>query len=42
MTQVAANICDFNRQSRRMFLAVGFEKTGEEWYTYRLTPETEE
>lgn len=22
--------------------AEGFEKTGEEWYTYRLTPETEE
>ena len=42
MTQVTANIYDFNRQSQRMFLAVGFEKTGEEWYTYRLTPETEE
>ena len=42
MTQVTANIYDFNQQSQRMFLAVGFEKTGEEWYTYRLTLETEE
>ena len=42
MTQVTANIYDFNRQSQWMFLAVGFEKTGGEWYTYRLTPETEE
>lgn len=42
MTQVTANIYDFNRQSQRTFLAVGFEKTGGEWYTYRLTPETEE
>lgn len=41
MTQVTANIYDFNQQSQRMFLAVGFEKTGEEWYTYRLTLETE-
>ena len=42
MTQVTANIYAFNHQSQRMFLAVGFEKTGEEWYTYRLTLETEE
>lgn len=42
MTQVTANIYDFNQQRQRMFLAIGFEKTGEEWYTYRLTPETEE
>ena len=42
MTQVTANIYAFNHQSQRMFLAVGFEKAGEEWYTYRLTLETEE
>ena len=42
MAQVTANIYAFNHQSQRMFLAIGFEKTGEEWYTYRLTPETEE
>ena len=42
MAQVTANIYAFNHQSQRMFLAVGFEKAGEEWYTYRLTPETEE
>ena len=42
MTQVTANIYDFNQQSQRMFLAACFEKTGEEWYTYRLTLETEE
>ena len=42
MAQVTANIYDFNRQSQRMFLAVGFEKTGEEWYTYRITQKTGE
>ena len=42
MTQVTANIYAFNHQSQRMFLSVGFEKTGEEWYIYRLTLETEE
>ena len=42
MTQVTANIYAFNHQSQRMFLAIGFEKTGEEWYTYRLTLEMEE
>lgn len=42
MTQVTANIYAFNHQSQRMFLAIDFEKTGEEWYTYRLTLEAEE
>lgn len=42
MTQVTANIYAFNHQSQRMFLAIDFEKAGEEWYTYRLTLETEE
>lgn len=35
MEQVKANIYSFNRQSQRMFLAVGFEKTSDEWYVYR-------
>lgn len=38
MEQVTANIYSFNRQSQRMFLSAGFEKTGEEWYTCRLRP----
>lgn len=38
MEQVPANIYSFNRQSQRMILAVGFEKTDEEWYAYRLRP----
>ena len=38
MEQVTANIYSFNRQSRHMILAVGFEKTDEEWYAYRLRP----
>ena len=37
MAEVRANIYDFNMQSRRMFLAAGFESTGEkEWYVRRL------
>ena len=42
MEQVTANIYSFNRQSQQAFLAVGFEKTDEEWYTYRLTPKTQQ
>lgn len=42
MAQATANIYSFNRQSQQAFLAVGFEKTGEEWYTYRLTPKTQQ
>lgn len=38
MEQVTANIYSFNRQSQCMILAVGFEKTDEEWYAYRLRP----
>ena len=38
MAQATANIYAFNHQSQRAFLSVGFEKTGKEWYTYRLTP----
>ena len=36
MGSVRANIYSFNAQSRRMFLAAGFEQTGEEWYECRL------
>lgn len=36
MDRVKANIYSFNKQSQRMFLSVGFTKTGEEWYEYRL------
>ena len=33
---VKANIYSFNTQSRKMFLSVGFEKVGEEWYEYKI------
>ena len=36
MKQVKANIYSFNQQSQAMFRAVGFEKTDDEWYEYRL------
>ena len=36
MEKVKANIYSFNDQSRCMFQSVGFEKTGEEWYEYKL------
>ena len=36
MGQVTANIYSFNRQSQRMFQSVGFEKTTDEWYAYKL------
>jgi len=36
MDVVKANIYSFNGQSRRMFLSVGFEQTGSEWYEYKL------
>ena len=37
MAEVRANIYDFNTRSRRMFLAAGFEPTGEkEWYRRRI------
>ena len=36
MERVTANIYAFNHQSRRMFLSVGFEQTGEEWYAYTI------
>ena len=36
MARVRANIYDFNVQSQRMFLSVGFRKTDGEWYEYSL------
>lgn len=36
---VTANIYPFNSQSRKMFEAVGFQKTAEEWFVYRLEAE---
>ena len=36
MKKVKANIYSFNQQSQAMFRAVGFEKTDDEWYEYRL------
>lgn len=36
MDRVTANIYSFNGQSRKMFLSIGFVKTGEEWYVYQL------
>lgn len=36
MDHVKANIYSFNEQSQRMFQSVGFVKTGEEWYEYKL------
>ena len=39
MDSVKANIYSFNEQSRRMFEAVGFVKTGGEWYVFRIKPD---
>ena len=36
MKTVKANVYSFNKQSQMMFQSVGFEKTEEEWYEYRL------
>ncbi len=36
MTEVKAVIYSFNIPSQRMFLSLGFEKTGDEEYTYTL------
>ena len=34
--KVVATIYSFNEQSKRMFLAIGFEQTGEEDYELKL------
>ena len=36
MDKVKANIYSFNEQSQCMFQSVGFEKTDDEWYEYKL------
>ena len=41
MSCVKANIYAFNGQSRRMFEAAGFTRTGEEWYEYCLRDQTQ-
>lgn len=37
MDQITAEIYPFNTQSQKMFLSIGFVKTGEETYTYQLS-----
>ena len=37
MDQITAEIYPFNTQSQKMFLSIGFIKTGEETYTYQLS-----
>ena len=34
--EVRANIYSFNQQSRKMFLAAGFQQTEQEWYEYKI------
>ncbi|MEI3427242.1 MAG: hypothetical protein V8R10_11620 [Christensenellales bacterium] len=34
--RVTANIYDFNTQSRKIFLSLGFQQTGKEWYVLEL------
>lgn len=36
MHEVKANIYAFNKQSQRMFLAAGFQPSGDEWYVYHI------
>lgn len=36
MPRVTANIYDFNKQSQKMFLSLGFRQTGKEWYGLEL------
>lgn len=36
MQEIKANIYSFNTQSQKMFEALGFNKTAEEWYVYSL------
>jgi len=37
ISEITANIYDFNTQSQRMFIAAGFQKNKEERYSYRVT-----
>lgn len=36
MNEVKANIYSFNKQSQRMFQSIGFQLSGNEWYTYYI------
>ena len=36
MKKIKANIYSFNKQSQFMFQSVGFERTDDEWYEYKL------
>ena len=36
LKEVKANVYSFNRQSQKMFEAVGFHKISEEWYSYQI------
>ena len=36
LTQVRAEIYAFNQQSQKMFLALGFQPVGDDWYVYHL------
>lgn len=36
LTELKANIYSFNTQSKKMFEAIGFTQSAEEWYSYSL------
>lgn len=38
LSQVRAQIYSFNGQSRNMFLSIGFEPVGDDWYVFRIAP----
>ena len=38
LSQVRAQIYSFNGQSRNLFLSVGFEPVGNDWYTFCIAP----
>lgn len=40
MDAVRANIYAFNEQSRRMFQSIGFERTDDEWYEFKISRDT--
>ena len=37
LKEVQANIYAFNTQGQKLFESVGFQKTSEEWYSYKIT-----
>ena len=38
LSQVRAQIYSFNGQSRNLFLSIGFEPVGDDWYVFRIAP----